>query len=486
MLKILIIGGGVSGLSAGIYAQMNGYHAIVCEKQKIPGGNLTGWKRGEYHIDNCIHWLTGTNPHTETYKIWTDLGALGNVDVYQADTLYTCEHKGKRLSLNKDLHKLEKDMLQISPQDYKETRALIKAVETLQAITGIAGENHDKKCGIIGKARRLPTLAKYYTWTTGDLANRFTHPLLRKFITSLMGESFSALALIVVFSTFCGENGGIPKGSSQAMAKRIAERFTALGGTLFLNKEAVKINLKDGRANSVTFADGTRLRADYVILTGDPAATFGKILPAEMPKGLEKLYKKADMPRFSSYHCAYACNEEKLPFRGDFIFELSQKDKALLKTDNLVVREFSHEKGFAPNGKNVLQTLTFCDEQTSREFIKLREDKQAYKEKKKEISEAIERIIAKKFPVLKGKLECIDVWTPATYQRYTNAEVGSFMSFLLPPKFLPKPIDNRVENLKNVVLATQWLQAPGGLPIAAKVGKRAIETIRKQENRRKQ
>ena len=485
MLKILIIGGGVSGLSAGVYAQMNGYHAIVCEKQKIAGGNLTGWKRGEYHIDNCIHWLTGTNPHTETYKIWTDLGALGSVDVYQADTLYTCEHKGKRLSLDKDLKKLERDMIEISPQDYKETKALIKAVETMQAITGIAGENHDQKCGFIAKARGVSTLAKYYKWTTGDLANRFTHPLLRKFITSLMGDLFSALALLVVFSTFCGENGGIPEGSSQAMAQRIAERFTALGGELLLNKEAVKVNVKNGKANSVTFADGTRLRADYVVLTGDPAATFGKILPTEMPKPLEKLYKKQDMPRFSSYHCAYSCSAAQLPFRGDFIFELSKKDQILLGTENLVVREFSHEKGFAPKGKNVLQTLTFCDEETSKEFIKLREDKQAYKARKKQISDAIERIITKKFPKLKGKLECIDVWTPATYQRYTNAEVGSFMSFLLPPKVLPKPLDNRVENLKNVILATQWLQAPGGLPIAAKVGKRAIETIKKQESRKK-
>ena len=81
MAKILIIGGGVAGLSAGIYAQMNGHQATICERQKNTGGNLTGWQRGEYHIDNCIHWLTGTNPATDTYKIWKDLGALGNVDI---------------------------------------------------------------------------------------------------------------------------------------------------------------------------------------------------------------------------------------------------------------------------------------------------------------------------------------------------------------------------------------------------------------------
>ena len=77
MANILIIGGGVSGLSAGIYAQMHGHHAIVCEQHFIPGGNLTGWDRGGYHIDNCIHWLTGTNPSSPLYPMWEDLGALG-------------------------------------------------------------------------------------------------------------------------------------------------------------------------------------------------------------------------------------------------------------------------------------------------------------------------------------------------------------------------------------------------------------------------
>ena len=76
MAEILIIGGGVAGLSAGIYSRLAGHSATVCERHFRAGGNLTGWQRGEYHIDNCIHWLTGTNPNTGTYKMWEELGAL--------------------------------------------------------------------------------------------------------------------------------------------------------------------------------------------------------------------------------------------------------------------------------------------------------------------------------------------------------------------------------------------------------------------------
>ena len=205
------------------------------------------------------------------------------------------------------------------------------------------------------------------------------------------------------------------------------------------------------------------------------------MLDIPLPKQLEKQYSNPAMPRFSSYQCALACDEKKLPFTHDFIFRLPAKYQKKLHSKTLILREFSHEKSFAPKGKSLLQTLTFCTEKESLKFIKLRKDKPAYDEKKKQIADTMVEIITEKFPQLKGKLHPIDVWTPATYKRYTDSETGSYMSFLLPPNIFPKAVDNRVKSLKNVFLATQWQQAPGGLPIAAKVGKRVIERINRKE-----
>ena len=122
MAKIIIIGGGVSGLSAGIHAKMNGHEAIICERHTLPGGNLTGWKRGEYEIDNCIHWLTGTNPSTHAYQSWVELGALGDgIEIFQVNTLYTCRMDGEEISLYCDIERLQERMDSISPEDKKET-----------------------------------------------------------------------------------------------------------------------------------------------------------------------------------------------------------------------------------------------------------------------------------------------------------------------------------------------------------------------------
>ena len=205
-----------------------------------------------------------------------------------------------------------------------------------------------------------------------------------------------------------------------------------------------------------------------------------------MPKQLEKNYRDDRFQRFSSYQCTFSCALSELPFSGDIIFEIPEEYHALLCTDRLIVREFSHEKNFAPEGKNILQTMTFVFEEDCKKFIQLREnDREAYHQKKKEMAEVLLQLLENQFPQMKGSLHYVDMWTPATYHRFTGSEVGSFMSFALPSKALPLCVSNRIEGLSNVILATQWQQAPGGLPIAAEVGKRAVETIDQEERKQK-
>lgn len=484
MANVLIIGGGVSGLSAGIYARLSGHRATILEKHTVAGGNLTGWQRGEYHIDNCIHWLTGTNPQTDTYRMWETLGALGNVDVYQGELLYTCEHQGRRLSLYRDLEKTRAEMLACAPEDEKEICSLVSAVKTMEKLCGIGGKDHCRSITAPELLGRFPLLLKYYNLSLGQLTERFSNPTLRFFLSSFLGDDFGALALVTVFATFCGENGGIPRGGSAAMARRMAERFVTLGGSLRTGIEVKKIVKEGHRAIHAILSDGTALSSDYFILTADPAYAFGSLIEGIMPPTLKKRYQDPRLQRFSCYHCAFACDLDanQLPFRGDLVLEIPSSYRSALQGDRLVLREFSHEPTFSPAGKNILQTMVFCDEDSARRFIALREqNKEQYRREKQEIAAAQIRFLQNSIPSLDGKLFCIDCWTPASYRRYTNAEMGSFMSFLLPRRCLPTRLSNRIPGLDNVILATQWQQNPGGLPIAAEGGRLAIETINKME-----
>jgi len=477
MENILIVGGGVAGLSAGIFAQMRGYNAIICEKHDILGGNLTGWNREGYHIDNCIHWLTGTNKNTPLYATWVQLGALGSVEVYQGESLYTYERSGRRLSLCRDINKLAAQMLEVAPEDRKAISSFITAIKTVQGLEGIAGRAHNLKYSIVQKLRYTPALAKYAFMSVKNLAEKFKNAVVKGFLSCLLPEHFSSLALIYVFATITGENGGVPCGGSLKMAERMTARFKALGGRIMTDKEVVKINMSGDKARSATFSDGSEVIADAFIVTADPKTVFGKMLDVKMPSDLEKLYASEKFKRFSSFQCAFSCEGESLPFCGDFIFDLPEKYGNLLSSKYLILREFSHEKSFAPEGKNVVQAMIFCDEKASRGFIQLKKNKIAYAAKKQYISNVILQAVTEKLPELKDRLEIIDTWSPATYNRYLSSEIGSYMSFTLPAKVVPPHVPTRIKGIGNVFLATQWQGAVGGLPTAAEAGKRAVAAI---------
>lgn len=485
MANIIIIGAGVAGLSAGIYGRIFGHEVSIYERHYKAGGNLTGWDREGYHIDNCIHWLTGTNSNTDLYNMWVELNVLGNVKIHQGETLFTFKNNNERISLYSDLNKNKQEWLKIASEDRKEIESLIKAIEVIQSIEGIGGVNNTEKSNLVEKVLSLPIILKYHNLTTKELANRFNNKLFKNFIVSIISEHFSALALIIVFATFIGKNGGIPDGGSIKMAQRMEERFLSLGGKLYLNNSVSKINLDGDRATSIVLDNGEEVKGDYIIVSGDTSVIFNKLLDKKyMPRQLVKNYNNPKMLRFSAYHCAYACDCLNLSFKGDIILQVPDKYKNIVKSEYIMIREFSHQKEYSIKDKNIIQVMVYCFEKEAKEFIKLKENKKEYVNKKNELSEVIKEIIYNELEECKDKLEVIDVWTPASYKRYIDSEIGSFMSFSFPSKTLPIKIDNRIKGIKNVILASQWLINPGGLPIAARVGKDAIETINKIESRK--
>lgn len=481
MSRIVIVGGGVAGLAAGIYARLKGNDVAVYEKHTVPGGNLTGWNRKGYHIDNCIHWLTGTNPSSNLHGMWKELGVLDGVGIYQGESLFAYDGDGERVMLTPSLEGLRQQMYRVSKNDKKEIDSLLSAIELLMATDNIAGKDCNEGVTVSRAMRGAIPLLKYYGMTTGELASRFNSHALQGFITGFWGEDFGALALIYVFATYCGRNGGLPEGGSLKAAERMAERLKSLGGHIWLGSEVTGVNIKGKKAVSITLADGNEVFGDYFILATDPRVSFDRLMGIPMPKKLQKLYDDKNMRRFSAYHTAFACDTDSLPFSGDVIFDLPDEKAELLHTKQLILREFSHEPSFAPEGKNILQTLTFCFEEDSQEFIRLREsDRAAYSEKKQMISTVIISAIEDKFPELQGKLSLIDLWTPASYKRFIGSDIGSFMSFAMPKKYLPIPMGGELKDIENLILATQWLQSPGGLPIAACSGKAAVDIIEKK------
>ena len=129
MKRIIIVGAGISGLSAGCYAAMNGYEVRIVEAHSLPGGLCTSWKRKGYLIDDSCHSLMVSSPVSPFYQIWRELGALQGrrfVDYKYFAGLTALN--GREFRLYTDLDRLEPHMKELSPADAAPTEVFCRFI----------------------------------------------------------------------------------------------------------------------------------------------------------------------------------------------------------------------------------------------------------------------------------------------------------------------------------------------------------------------
>ena len=128
--KLIIIGAGISGMTAGIYALENGYDVTIYEKHFIPGGQCTGWNRKGAYIDGCAHWIVGTNPNSDFYPIWRHIGAFdSSTTIYETEYFTKFDIDGHIITFYADLEKLEQELLKVAPEDKKQIRRFINGIK---------------------------------------------------------------------------------------------------------------------------------------------------------------------------------------------------------------------------------------------------------------------------------------------------------------------------------------------------------------------
>ena len=468
MKKVIIIGAGITGLSAGIHALLKGYDVSIYEKNKTCGGCCGGWYRNGYYIDNCMHWLTGTNQHTKTFKLWKLLGAMNETsNLYQSDYFYKSIFNNEFIELGCDTEKTRNDMIRISPEDRKEIDKFINTVNYFVKCNkqdSIVNTLYNKSNGF------CKGFFRYHKLSLNDLSNKFKHPLLKKMIIDYLPGCYSALTLIYSYATFASGNGKVYSDGSLQFSKNIEKNFMKLGGTIFYNSEVTKINFENKKFESIVVNDEI-VRGDILISCIDPYYLFDNLLDSSyMPKLLkEKRVFKNDNPIISSYQCAFLIDKKLLKFKDTIVIEIPSIQVGTTTINRLLLKEYS----FIPNknDKVVIQAFIIQNIKDYEYWEQVRNNNvKEYNNLKENIGNKIINILIDNDNSLTGNITLLDTWTPITYNTYFNSFYGSYMGFVFQKNQGFKKLTPKINNLKNVFYLSYWQDIMGGLPVAAKLG----------------
>jgi phytoene dehydrogenase-like protein len=494
MKKVIIIGGGIAGLSAGIFAQKNGFESTILEKHHTLGGECTGWDRRGYHIDGCIHWLVGTKEGMPLRDLWNTVGALDGVEIYHPESFMAVEHEGVTVHFYRDIERLQSSWTELSPDDKEAIDELCKEVKLLQSFTMPTGKPMDMM-NIFEKIKYMLSvkdagmiMKKYDKVTFKEFAAKFKHPAIRMAIYSFMPEGeYSASSIIFALGTFTGEQSSIPMGGSKAMAMRMEERYLSLGGTVEPSCEVTDIKIEGDTVRQVRCGNGKSFEGDYFIAACDANALYERLLKGRYPDtAFQKRFHNPQVyPLASNIYVGigYEGTMEGIPRTLKFPVKAVDILQNNAPIEHLQMTHYAYEPGFAPQGHTV---ITFAINQFQPELEKweaLAKDKETYTMEKNRIGEEVIKAMETRFPQMSGKLKLLDVASPQTYERYCNAYRGAFMGFWPTLRGKSMQHTGRIKGLDNLVLSGQWLQPPGGLPIAVITGKDTIMRLCKKLRR---
>lgn len=489
MKKVIIVGGGIAGLCAGVYARQSGFETVILEMHSIPGGNSTSWRRKGYLFEGGMHWLVGSSPRTPLHALWREVGALQeNNPVYNRDPFITYMDDKSQICLYRDPEKLRRHLAEISPEDKKAIDRLVQDIKKLGRVSmpvmDVKGVRVRQKTVppismLLAMPSVLPRMNQLNHISVEEYISQFRHPGIRTALSLVVGNpEFSATSIIFTLAGLAVNDSGYPKGGSLRMARNIADTYTGLGGVIEYNSRVEKVVVENGRAAGV-IANGKRLEADAVIVTADTLAAIDRMFDAPLHEPWMEEMRKDITP----LNCAFI----SLGIRAD-LSDLPENVVVPLKKPlefggeshhTLYFNQYSRFQGYAPEGCTSLTcAFTMKDNYA---FWQKTKAIGSYAEQKERLAMAFTEALAQAVPQTAGKVEVWDVATPLTYERYCGTYKGSWMS-VLKPDCKRQNYPCKPDSISNLYFAGQRMTLPGGLPVALTSGRAAVQYLCKDNN----
>ena len=476
--KALIIGGGIAGLCTAVYLRKNGFETEILEMHSIAGGLATAWKRGGYTFENCVHWLVGSKKGEELNAAWNEVFDVGALEFYDGEIYQVIEKDGQSLTVYRDVDRMEREFLARAPEDAGAIREFAGVVRRLSRFRFPAGDSLLPR--LVSFARAVPGFAlmgRYGKYTMARYADRFRNPLLRSFFASALGDlSFLAIAFSLAWMT--RGNAGYPIGGSLRFIGAIEDRYRQLGGKIRFASRVKRIIVMGGKARGVALEGGDEEAADIIVSAADGHSTLYELLEGSyLSDKIRNAY--ANYKPFPSYVQVSLGVGTDLKGEPGFLGLHSDRDIEIdpgTREDFLSFRVFNFDPTFAPPGKTAV--VCFIPTYNYEFWVSLRErDEAAYAREKERVARDVVGVFETRFPAAKGRIEVVDVATPATVVRYTGNWKGSMEGWLPTPATGFRPLPPVLPGLKGFYMAGQWLSPGGGLPSGLMTGRSVSQRI---------
>lgn len=507
---VVIIGAGVGGLTTGALLSKAGLSVLILEKEPVPGGYLSGFKRGSFRFDTAIHWLNQYGPEGMVTKVFKALGKDYPKSIIQNRIR---RYKGDSFDflLTNEPDKLKEQWIKDFPNEkegierfFNRAKKIGEAFSKFNLIF-----RSSETMTVWEQIKRIPDLIKFgsaflpYIRFTGEkglqkgLDKYFKDKELQKLFH---GNTELLSCLVPIGWAYYKDYQSAPLGGGQVITEWLQHIVEYYSNTVKLRSQVNKVLVENGKAKGVQFTHkGKDLQAKckYVIAACDLETLYNKMLPKEFIKSntREKFNNAALYSSSFTISIALDCPAEQLGFNEELVSLINEavplahnESDDPERTELSIIAPSCRDKSLAPEGSGTLMLYMPASIQYSN-YWNTGKDKsdnyvrnEEYSKLKNDLAlKLIKRVEDKLAPGLSSHILFYDVATPITHWRYTGNKDGTIMGARPGKKNMQSKVAHYRTPVKNLFVSGHWAELGGGVPIAVKAAANSALIIFKEE-----
>ncbi len=232
---VIVIGGGLGGLTAGAKLAKEGKKVLLLEQHDRPGGCATSFKRKEFTMEVGLHEMDGLHAGDMKTRIFRDLGVMDEVVFLKVPEFYRFVNERYDVTISHNPEEVQETLSENFPNEEMGIKAYFYQLMNIRKIIKQTGDQPGKTIGefmdsiINDEDLKLILL--------GNLGYFHDDPY-----------SLSLNYYSMAQSSYYQGGGNFIQGGSQVLSDYLMKAISTRGGTVLLNHFVKEIVVEDDTA----------------------------------------------------------------------------------------------------------------------------------------------------------------------------------------------------------------------------------------------
>ncbi|MFE3518981.1 phytoene desaturase family protein [Streptomyces sp. NPDC059166] len=373
---VVVVGAGLSGLSAALHLLGAGRRVTVVERDAGPGGRAGRLEVDGYHVDTGPTVLTMPHLADEAFAAVGD-SLHRRVELIPLDPAYRARFAdGSHVDVHTDGDAMEAEVRRFAgaaeAAGYRRLRTWLERLYQAQ-MRRFIDTNFDSPLQLLHPdLARLAALGGFGRLDP-QIGRFLTDPRLRRVFSFQAlyagvapARALAAYAVIAYMDTVAGV--WFPKGGMHALPRAMADAAADAGGEFRWSSEVRELEATAGRVRAVLLTSGERIPCDAVVLTPDLSVAHRLLgraprRPARLRHAPSAVVLHAGTDR-TWPELAHHTLSFGAAWEGTFD-ELTRTGRLMSDPSLLITRPTTHDPSLAPYGRHLHYVLAPCPNTTT-------------------------------------------------------------------------------------------------------------------------